>query len=367
VKVPVSERTELENRILAWMRDPCWSSDETRFNELALELFALQYAQCEPYRRFCAARRRSPGKVAHWSEIPPVPTGAFKEFSLCCFPPHTAQRIFRTSGTSTQQRGALYLDTLTLYEASLLASFTRCVLPDLLPHELMTFLILAPSGEEAPDSSLSYMLDVVVRKKGTQHSGFFVRSGKLYGEELLAVLERTANAGEAVTLCGTAFAFMHWLDGCVRKAARLALPIASRIMETGGFKGRSRELPRSEFYALLEEFTGISRGHIINQYGMTELGSQFYDSNLRYPGLRRRKLAPPWTRLRFLDTTLENEVAEGETGIIAIYDLANTGSVFAVQTADVGRRVETGFEIFGREVSAEERGCSIAADAMLAD
>jgi acyl-coenzyme A synthetase/AMP-(fatty) acid ligase len=103
----------------------------------------------------------------------------------------------------------------------------------------------------------------------------------------------------------------------------------------------------------------------VNQYGMTELGSQFYDSALREPEAPRRKLAPPWARVRLLDPATGEDAEPGAVGMIAIVDLANTGSVLAVQTADLGRRVADGFEVLGRAPGAEERGCSVAADAML--
>jgi phenylacetate-coenzyme A ligase PaaK-like adenylate-forming protein len=104
---------------------------------------------------------------------------------------------------------------------------------------------------------------------------------------------------------------------------------------------------------------------IVNQYGMTELGSQFYDSILREPDTERRKIAPPWVRVRIVDPESGRESPPGEAGIVVITDLANTGSVIAVQTADLGRRIGDGFEVLGRSPGAEARGCSIAADELL--
>jgi hypothetical protein len=137
-------------------------------------------------------------------------------------------------------------------------------------------------------------------------------------------------------------------------------------------------MPRRAFYAALEATFGLPRSHIVNQYGMTELGSQFYDSSLRDALLGqssgpRRKLGPPWVRVRIVDPETGRETEPGAPGMIVIHDLANTGSVAAIETADVGRRIpapgdaEDGFEVAGREPGAEERGCSIAADVMLAD
>ena len=167
-------------------------------------------------------------------------------------------------------------------------------------------------------------------------------------------------------LCGTAFAFVHLVDGLHARGERLELPARARIMETGGFKGRSRSLSQLELYQLLEARLGVGLERIVNQYGMTELGSQFYDSVLVDAEGMRRKLAPPWTRVRVLDPETGAGVAAGESGALFITDLANTGSVCAIQTADIGRQIGDGFEVLGRDAAAEARGCSIAADLLLA-
>ncbi len=285
-------RAELEERILAWMAEPEWKEDEARFERLALDVFAFQYEGCLPYRRFCDGRGRSPGRVGRWWEIPAVPTGAFKEVALRCFPKPATVRTFRTSGTSKERRGELHLDSLVLYETSLRAAFVRGVLPDLPSDERVRMRVLAPSAEEAPDSSLSYMFQRMVEERGDERSGFDVGGGRLDAAGLLAELREAERSGTPLVLCGTAFAFVHLLDAL--GVRRLALPGGSRVMETGGFKGRSREVTRGELHAALEESLGVPTSRIVNQYGMTELGSQFYDSVLTRPGEPRRKLRPPW-------------------------------------------------------------------------
>jgi hypothetical protein len=179
------------------------------------------------------------------------------------------------------------------------------------------------------------------------------------------MLEGRAAAGRPVTLCGTAFAFVHLLDALAERRVKYRLPEGSRLMECGGFKGRSREIPRPELYAELEDALGIPMEYMLNQYGMTELGSQFYDSILTQPGELRRKLGPPWARVTLVDPTTGRSARAGCVGQIVVHDLANTGSVFAIQTADLGRSVGDGFEVLGREPGAEARGCSIAADELL--
>jgi hypothetical protein len=362
------ERAALDARVLTWLREPpeSWRCDEARFASLAQDLFAHQFAHCTPYRRFCERRGRTPDRVTQWREIPAVPAGAFKEMALRSFPAEREAHVFRTSGTSTERRGALHLDTLELYEASLLAGFRRGVLPDRAPGERMRIRVLAPSPAETPDSSLSHMFGVVLRELGDAESGFDVQHGALHAGELVTALEKSAADGVAIALCGTAFALVHLLDALAERGVRIPLATGSRVMETGGFKGRAREMPREALYAGIENALGVAPARIVNQYGMTELGSQFYDSVLREPARPRRKLAPPWTRVRLVDPETGDDVVPGAPGVVTILDLANTASVLAIETADLGRTIGDGFEVLGREPGAEARGCSIAADEMLA-
>jgi hypothetical protein len=211
------------------------------------------------------------------------------------------------------------------------------------------------------------MFGVVLREIGADDSGFDVSANTLQCDGLLASLEACAAVGRPVALCGTAFAFVHLLDELADRRLRYVLPEGSRLMECGGFKGRVREIPRGELYARLESALEIPIEMMVNQYGMTELGSQFYDSVLLQPDELRRKLGPPWARVVIVNPDTGRPAAPGDVGCLVIFDLANTGSVFAVQTADLGRAVEDGFEVIGREPGAEERGCSIAADTMLGD
>jgi len=124
-------------------------------------------------------------------------------------------------------------------------------------------------------------------------------------------------------------------------------------------------MERRELYAGLEHALSVPTERIVNQYGMTELGSQFYDSVLVEPGAPRRKLGPPWARARVVEPASGHTCTPGTVGALVLHDLSNTGSVAAIQTADLGRTVGDGFEVLGREAGAEARGCSIALDVML--
>ncbi|MBW2272866.1 MAG: hypothetical protein JRG96_06320 [Deltaproteobacteria bacterium] len=423
---PDPRRRALDEALLEWMAEEQWKRDDDRFDRLARELFAFQFEHCAAYARFCRGRGVTPERVGHWTQIPAVPAGAFKELRLHSFPEALTCKTFRTSGTSGSGRGALHLDTLALYEASLLPTIARYLFPDLrLGQTRMAIRILAPAPGEAPDSSLSHMFGCTLAALGSGGSGYDTHGSALHADELMAALGHATAAGEAIALCGTAFAFVHLLDAMEEQSglpAAIALAPGSRIMETGGFKGRSRELPREELYARLETQLGVPEDHIVNQYGMTELASQFYDSPVfdaargqqedetrpsafqrrgedtqaalprcgedtltgafRRRGeetlsgaFRRRKLGPPWARVRIVDPHSGEEAVDGEVGMIVIHDLANSGSVAAIESADLGRKVvapgepdplyREGFEVLGRAAGAEQRGCSIAADAML--
>jgi hypothetical protein len=366
-------RAQIETELLAWMReDSAPDEDAARFERLALAIFVFQFESCEPYQRFCASMNQTPASVDRLEAIPPVPAGAFKEFALRCFPAEATCKTFRTSGTSLDRRGELHLDTLVLYEASLLASLQRYFMLDLCgTGPEMHFL--APSGEESPDSSLTHMFEVLRREEGSPTSTFDLRDGSLDLDSLGEAIRSAQSRNEPLIVAGTSFAFVHLLDALAdtKDTDRWLLPAGSRLMETGGFKGRSRVVPREELRTAIASRFGLDERAVVNQYGMTELGSQFYDSTLLDPDGPRRKLTPPWTRVRFVDPASGVDVPAGDLGQIVIHDLANTGSVAAIQTADLGRAIldsdgrEIGFDVAGREVGAEARGCSIATDVML--
>ena len=217
------------------------------------------------------------------------------------------------------------------------------------------------------------MFEVLRSEEGSPKSTFDLRDGSLDLDSLGEAIRSAQSRNEPLIVAGTSFAFVHLLDALAdtKDTDRWLLPAGSRLMETGGFKGRSRVVPREELRTAIASRFGLDERAVVNQYGMTELGSQFYDSTLLDPDGPRRKLTPPWTRVRFVDPASGVDVPAGDLGQIVIHDLANTGSVAAIQTADLGRAIldsdgrEIGFDVAGREVGAEARGCSIATDVML--
>ena len=152
-------------------------------------------------------------------------------------------------------------------------------------------------------------------------------------------------------LLGTALAFVHWLEAM----ETATLPAGSHVFETGGYKGSRRTLSKAALYEMFRQRLGLDPSAVINEYGMTELSSQCYTR-----GLGRPHVAPPWVRAIVIDPATGREVAEGETGVLRIYDLANAGSVLAIQTRDLAIRRGADFELLGRDPAALPRGCSRA-------
>jgi len=364
---PPARVDSLETRILGLIQAgtsiPCSDRD---FDRLAHELFSFQYGANEPYRRFCDVRGQTPKTVISWREIPAVPAAAFKELPLTCFPAEQAQAVFTTSGTTQEGRqGTHYLLRPTLYDASLTAHFGAAVVPD---GAKLPMYVLAQPPEQLPNSSLSHMFGVLAPRFGNGCTYYVDREGLAF-EPLARDLALAEAQGAPVMLLGTAFAFVHFLDYCSEQGLRFALPKRSRLMDTGGFKGRSRQMPRAELYGLYRSEFGLAAQYLVNEYGMTELSSQFYDGTLIDHQLRRRrplrKLAPPWCRFAADDPETLAPAADGQPGILRFLDLSNLYSVAAVQTEDLGRTVDAGFEVLGRAQGAEARGCSIALDDLL--
>jgi hypothetical protein len=172
-------------------------------------------------------------------------------------------------------------------------------------------------------------------------------------------VQRARDATRPLLVTGTAFNFVHLLDSV--GAGTVKLPAGSRLMETGGYKGRSRELPKEALHAELADRLGVPASNIVTEYGMTELGSQAYDLVAGAPFTQRLLRFPPWARATVFSAETGKEAAEGEEGLVRIVDLANAFSVIAVETEDLAVRHPDGIELRGRHRAAEPRGCSLMA------
>jgi acyl-CoA synthetase (AMP-forming)/AMP-acid ligase II len=350
---------------------------EAEFNRLAPAVFRYQFERNRPYRHYCQVRGKTPETVCSWEEIPALPTSAFKEADLTTVPPEAVRVIYHTSGTSrgAEKRGRHLLPDTRLYDASLAPNFKAHLLPD---RERMRILVCGPTARFFPHSSLGHMHSRVLDLFGATGSGVFWREdGPRFGC-LASAVARAEQEGTAVCLLGTILGFtllMEWLE---EQGRVFRLPRGSRIMDTGGYKGQTREVPREELFTWYQERLGVSPDYVVNEYGMTELGSQFYDHSVRdvpdsaaqQPGSRassgdRLMMAPPWVQVQVVDPETLAPLPEGKPGLLRHFDLANLHTVAAVQTDDLGVRVGDGFRLLGRATGAEPRGCSLAAEDFL--
>lgn len=353
------------------------------FDDLAVELFALQYEHNAAYRKICdlrtvtpstvcAIRGMTPSFAGRWTQVPFVPAAVFKVLELSSIPLLERTVVFHSSGTIGQEPSRHFHNakSLAVYETSLWKWFSFHFRPN---YELV---FLTPKPGAVPHSSLVHMFDTVRQMSGLNESVFsgYVSADGSWTVDFETTIDRlkaTVEVGKPLTLMGTAFSFVHLLDHLQENNLKFQLPVGSRVMETGGYKNRSRTMPKSELHALITERLGVPRENIICEYGMSELSSQAYSvRNDICPTTKRDTTAgsltvgqhfhfPPWARVQIISPETGREVAEGETGLIRIFDLANVFSVAAIQTEDLGIRRGDGFELIGRAQLAEPRGCSL--------
>lgn len=342
---------------------------DAEFNDVALRIFEYQYARNAPYAAFCDRRGVTPVTVKHWTRIPAVPTAAFKEVALVAGDPAAAEAVFRTSGTTrgAEQRGVHYVLDTSLYHASLLSSFAACLLPD---GAKLRIISLVPPAHEMPDSSLAHMIRIVIERLGSTGSGHCADTASGIAVDRLARTLRKAEVDdEPVCLLGTSSAYVRWLDQLVRTGERFRLPAGSRLMDTGGYKGHGRQVDEGTLRDMYGDLLALPPESCVNEYGMTEMLSQFYDASLRDAVIGRggepRKLVPPWVRTRVVDPETLEPVPHGTRGILQHFDAANVGSVLAIQTEDQAIAIGDGFRLLGRAPGATPRGCSIAMDMLL--
>ena len=360
-----SEADALDAEILACIT----RRDVPDFNGLALKIFAHQLRYNEPYARYSAAQGVTPDALpASWESIPPVPAAAFKEAALCTFGSSSAELAFETSGTTRGGvSGKHYMESSTLYDAALLAGFHDAVLRD--APKRLRYLLLVPNPQERPQSSLGYMMRRVADLYGDGHDSWYLQEDTLDVDRFIADARAAAADDTPVCIAGTAFAFVQLLDELrLRSITSQPLPPFSRIMETGGFKGRTRIVRRVDLYAELASIFSLSDDRIIAEYGMTELTSQYYDDVVVSGpnGEGRIKRAPAWLRPRVVGPNGKT-LAGGVVGALVHVDLGNRSSCVAIQTEDLGVATgDGGIILLGREQGAELRGCSLDAEQLRA-
>jgi hypothetical protein len=291
-----------------------------------------------------------------------VPTAAWKTLELAAVP---AIETFRSSGTGGE-RSVHHHGFPDLYRAVIDASFPRFCLSA--GGGRLPILSLVPERSVLPDSSLAFMIEHVLEHYGTDAAPLSTATAfGARGVELgkaRSWLNAAQRGGKPVLVIATAFALVELLDTLTRIDLHFRLPAGSAVFETGGFKGKSRELSREDLVALTENRLGIPAQAVVREYGMTELTSQCYTRALA-GGDPERFVAPHWMRARVLDPETLAEVAPGAPGLLALFDLANLSSAVHVLTEDLAVQDGDGFRLVGRAAGAELRGCSLAAEEIL--
>ncbi|MFQ3670653.1 MAG: hypothetical protein SNJ84_04265 [Verrucomicrobiia bacterium] len=324
---------------------------EEAFEAAAVALLRRQVEKVRVFGDFVRAVRGGGGWPERLEDWPALPVEAFRRGEVWGGDPGGARGYFETSGTTGGERGRHWFTSLESYRASVVAGWLR-FMPEVQGHEWVS---LIPSVELRPHSSLARMVAILAEEVGGGRKvpifvdGDFGLEVKGFGAWL------REREGREVMLFATTFAIAAWCEAW-RDAGGgpIRLGPGSVLFETGGFKGRGRELEPGAFLELVEGVLGLGPSQIWNEYGMTELFSQ---------GYRRRDQAlhrvPPWVRVRIRDPETGELCAEGERGLIEVIDLANQESVAAVGTRDVGVWRGEGFEVLGRVAGAEARGCSL--------
>jgi hypothetical protein len=315
--------------------------------DLALRLFRHQAEYCAPYRQWLQALGCRPGQVQRLPDVPFLPIEFFKTQDVVTVAPGDAwppALTFRSSGTTQQQRSRHLVRDPALYHRHAQRIFER----QYGPLTNWTFLALLPSYLEQGESSLVDMVEHFVRASGQpQPAAFFLRDHAA----LLAALQRAKREqpGRKLMLIGVTYAL---LDLLAAYPGHPALPLPDAVLETGGMKGRRREMIREELHA--ELMAGFSQPVIHSEYGMTELLSQAYS-----PG-HGRFYAPPALQVLLREPTDPYSASfERAAGAINVVDLANIDSCAFLETRDLGRRHPDGsFEVLGRLDNSDIRGCS---------
>lgn len=308
------------------------------FNELAVDIFYFQYRNNPVYRRFVDLLGVDPSSIRSDSEIPFIPVEFFRDQKVLSgeFEPET---VFTSSGTTGQTGSRHHIKSLDLYERSFVINFKQ----QFGAPEDYILLALLPSYLEREGSSLVYMVEKLIGLTNDPLSGFYLHDY----EQLALVLNNLKKTSKKVLLIGVTYALLDLAETYPVHFPGLIL------METGGMKGRRKELLRTEMHNVLKKAFGIE--NVCSEYGMTELLSQAYSHK---GGVFE---CPPWMKVLIRDmndplTLLDN----GKTGGMNIIDLANLYSCSFIATKDLGRKIDDrSFEMLGRYDNSDVRGCNL--------
>ena len=313
---------------------------QKEFESIALKVFEFQYQNNSVYKTFCDYLKRNPETVKEVSTIPFLPIQFFKSKKIISTNA-TPEIIFKSSGTTGSVTSNHFVTDTTIYQKSYVKGFNYFY------GSIKNYCILAllPSYLEREGSSLIYMVDDLIKKTNHADSGFYLDDL----EGLIYKLKNLEKSGVKTLLIGVSFALLD-----VAEKYNLTLKHAT-IMETGGMKGRRKEIIRTELHTILKNGFGVENIH--SEYGMTELLSQAYSIG---DGIFK---TPPWMKVLTRNTENPLEIQlNNKTGGLNIIDLANINSCSFIATQDLGKTYTNGsFEVLGRFDHSDIRGCNLMA------
>ena len=308
------------------------------FKDLALETFKHQFENNSVYRSFCDLLYMHPSEVQELDQIPFLPIQFFKSHKILSSKDEI-QEVFTSSGTTGSITSKHFVSNIRLYQDSYLNGFNHFY------GTIEDYVVLAllPNYLERKGSSLVYMVNDLIKRSKNTESGFFLKNHQILAEKL-RFLDKN---GQKVLLIGVSFALLDLIESF---SFNLKNTI---VMETGGMKGRRKELVRHELHNKLKKGFGVANIH--SEYGMTELLSQAYSQGngvFEYP---------PWMKILTRDTEDPLHILpNNNTGGLNIIDLANYNSCSFIATQDLGKVYNDGsFEVLGRFDHSDIRGCNL--------
>lgn len=308
------------------------------FHKTAMKVFRFQFQHNEVYQKYCLLLKKSPENVKHLTEIPFLPIDFFKSKDILSSI-DAVQTTFTSSGTTGMITSKHHVTDLAFYEASFRSAFSKFY------GNIEDYAVLAllPSYLEREGSSLIYMAKDFIEGSNHPDSGFYLHNYN----DLANKLVELDNSGQNVLLIGVTYALLDLIE---LQKFNLKNTI---IMETGGMKGKRKEMIREELHTILADGFGVKKIH--SEYGMTELLSQAYSLG---DGIFE---CPPWMDILIRDTEDPlTIIEEGKTGGINIIDLANINSCSFIATQDLGKKYPNfSFEVLGRFDNSDIRGCNL--------
>lgn len=327
--------------------------DETTFNKLALQEFAIQYHNVELYRQLCDSEGVNPATATSWEEIPALPSDYFKKSVIASFPLSETELTLMTSGTSNPNLpGKIYRDKRCVelyYEANRLMA-KNYLFPDV---ERMKILLMVPSPKMSPTMGMAVGLEQLRQNFGTEDSLYLISPDGMEWEMLFDALHEAEETGEPVAIVGATSGLVYFYNFCREQGLHFQLPAGSRICDGGGYFGTFGDCSRQEYLKLCAETLGVPEHYCVNTLGSGESTTNYFDNVLRNHLLGRHdvprcKECPPWSRTIVVDPATGVRVTKGTVGLLRHCDLINRANVFAVQTNNLGYETDDGFEIIGR-------------------